>query len=81
MRDVNPIRRRRSAHGAGLAFELNDVVTRPRILIHAMRSIDDDAAQKPCRIGLADPVPLKQLIETYFQDCYDVMTQILSHLG
>ncbi len=52
-----------------------------RILIHAMRSIDEAAAQKPCRIGLAGPVPLKQLMETYFQNCYDLMSQILGHLG
>lgn len=52
-----------------------------RVLIHAMRAIDETAAQKPCRIGLAAPVPLKQLMATYVQDCDDLIGQILGHLG
>lgn len=48
-----------------------------RVIIHAMRSIDETAAQKTCRIGLSAPVTLKQSVEIYFRDCDELIGQLL----
>jgi hypothetical protein len=51
-----------------------------RLLIHLLRRIPENKLDLPCRIGIAEPVPLAKLLETYVEHCQDIVAQVLAHL-
>jgi hypothetical protein len=50
------------------------------LLIHVLARIPEDKLKIPCRIGIAEPIPLSELIARYVAHCDDVVGQILAHL-
>jgi len=50
------------------------------LLIHVFRQIPEEKLTTPCRIGIAEPVPLSTLIDRYVEYCEDVLEQILARL-
>lgn len=51
-----------------------------RLLIHVVVRLPEDKLGVPCRIGMAEPVPLAKLIETYLEYCQDLMGRILARV-
>lgn len=51
-----------------------------RLLIHVLVRIPEDKLEVPCRIGMAAPVPLSKLVETYLEYCQDLMGRILARV-
>lgn len=51
-----------------------------RLLAHVIEGFPDDKLTVPCKIGIADPVPLSKLIEVYIEHCQDIVGQILARL-
>jgi hypothetical protein len=47
-----------------------------RLLIHVLQRVPADKLGVPCRIGVANPVPLVKLIEAYVEHCRDSVAQI-----
>ncbi|MBI5085482.1 MAG: hypothetical protein HZB13_12895 [Acidobacteria bacterium] len=54
-------------------------VCQNRLLAHVLSNIPEAKLETPCKVGLAEPVPLKVLIERYVEHCEDVAGQILTH--
>jgi hypothetical protein len=50
------------------------------LLIHVLLRVPEDKANVPCRIGIAEPVPLSKLIDAYVEHCQDIVGQILARL-
>ena len=48
-----------------------------RLLIHVMAQVPEAKLVTPCRIGLADSIPLERLIENYVKHVEDEMAEIL----
>jgi ClpA/ClpB-like protein len=51
-----------------------------RLLVHVLLRIPEDKASVPCRIGIADPVPLTALVARYVERSQDIVGQIVAHL-
>ncbi len=51
-----------------------------RLLIHALLRIPSPKLTVSCRIGIAEPVSLAKLIDTYFEYCQEIVGQILARL-
>ena len=51
-----------------------------RLLIHVLARIPEDKLAVECRIGIADPISLAQLVEAYVAHCEDLVGQILARL-
>ncbi len=51
-----------------------------RLLIHVLQRLPKDKADMPCRIGIAEPVPLVKLMDAYVEHCHDIVGQILARL-
>jgi len=51
-----------------------------RLLVHVLEGLPDDKADVPCRIGIAEPVPLAKLMDAYVEHCQDIVGQILARL-
>jgi Clp amino terminal domain, pathogenicity island component/DinB superfamily len=51
-----------------------------RLLIHLLLQIPEAKLDLPCRIGIAEPVTLAQLIDAYFKHCQDIAGQVLARL-
>jgi len=51
-----------------------------RLLVHVLMRIPEDKLKMPCRIGIAEPIPLSELIARYVTHCQDLVGQILAHL-
>lgn len=51
-----------------------------RLLIHVLLRVPEDKLDVPCRIGIADPVQLLQLVEHYVEHCDDIPGQVVAHL-
>ena len=51
-----------------------------RLLMHVLMRIPEDKQKIPCRIGIAEPIPLSELIAGYVAHCEDVVGQILANL-
>jgi hypothetical protein len=49
------------------------------LLIHVLARFPEDKLKIPCRIGIAEPIPLSELIARYVAHCDDVVGQILAH--
>ncbi|MBZ5575508.1 MAG: hypothetical protein LAP40_02985 [Acidobacteriia bacterium] len=47
-------------------------------LIHVLAQIPEEKLKTPCRIGVASPVPLGDLIAGYVDHCEDVVGQLLA---
>jgi hypothetical protein len=48
------------------------------LLIHVFEQIPEEKVNTPCRIGIAEPVPLTTLITRYLEHCEDIVGQILT---
>jgi hypothetical protein len=51
-----------------------------RLLVHVLEGLPEDKADVPCRIGIAEPVPLAKLMDAYVEHCQDIVGQILARL-
>jgi hypothetical protein len=51
-----------------------------RLLIHVLMRIPEDRLKISCRVGIAEPIPLSELIANYIAHCEDVVGQILANL-
>jgi hypothetical protein len=51
-----------------------------RFLIHVLAQIPEAKLNTPCRIGIADAIPLSDLITRYIAHCEDITGQILAQL-
>lgn len=51
-----------------------------RLLIHALLRVPESKLEAPCRIGIAEPVSLLKLMDTYFEYCQEIVGQILARL-
>ncbi|MBI5280424.1 MAG: hypothetical protein HY858_01990 [Candidatus Solibacter usitatus] len=50
-----------------------------RLLAHVLSNVPEDKLRTPCKIGIAESVPLQVLIERYVEHSEDVAGQILTH--
>jgi hypothetical protein len=50
------------------------------LLVHVLLQVPESKLGVPCRIGVAEPVPLSKLMEAYFAYCEDIVGQIFAHL-
>ncbi|MGA2883251.1 MAG: Clp protease N-terminal domain-containing protein [Bryobacteraceae bacterium] len=50
------------------------------LLVHVIRRIPEAKLNVPCRIGMADPISLAELVTVYVQHCEDIVGQVLAHL-
>ncbi|MGA2183076.1 MAG: DinB family protein, partial [Bryobacteraceae bacterium] len=48
-----------------------------RLLVHVLRQIPEEKLNLPCRIGIAEPIPLERLVANYLDHLEDVLGQIL----
>ena len=51
-----------------------------RLLVHVLRRVPEDRLDVPCRIGIAHPIPLAELVSRYVEHCEDIVGQILARL-
>jgi hypothetical protein len=51
-----------------------------RLLVHVLMRIPEDRLKISCRVGIAEPIPLSELIANYIAHCEDVVGQILASL-
>jgi len=51
------------------------------LIIHVLSQLPAEKLNVPCRIGVAEPVPLSAVIESYVAHCEDVAAQIVLHPG
>ncbi len=49
-----------------------------RLLIHVLCQIKEDKLGMPCRIGIAEPIPLEHLVKNYLDHVEEVLGQILT---
>ena len=49
-----------------------------RLLAHVLRNADEEKLNAPCRIGMAEAIPLGKLMDRYVEHCEDVMGEILT---
>jgi hypothetical protein len=47
-----------------------------RIIVHVITRIPEDKLDTPCRIGIAEPIPLLELIRRYVAHCEDIVAQL-----
>jgi hypothetical protein len=58
--------------------ELVDLcVSLNRLLLHVIARIPEEKMDTPCRIGIAEPIPLRELVRRYVAHCEDVLGQLL----
>jgi hypothetical protein len=50
------------------------------LLFHVIAHIPEGKLNVPCRIGLAEPVPLAQVIERYLAQCEDIAGELPTRL-
>ena len=48
-----------------------------RLIVHVITRIPEEKMDTPCRIGIADPIPLQELVRRYVAHCGDVVAQLL----
>jgi hypothetical protein len=60
-------------------FRLVDLcVSLNRLIIHVIARIPEDKLDTRCRIGIAEPIPLQELVRRYVAHCEDVVAQLLT---
>lgn len=50
-----------------------------RLLVHVLAGVPEEKLNTPCRIGIAPPCTLRELIDRYVAYCEDIVGQILAH--
>ncbi len=50
-----------------------------RLIFHVLARMPAEKLNTPCRIGIAEPVPLVSIVEAYVDHCEDIAAQILLH--
>ncbi|MGA2133688.1 MAG: Clp protease N-terminal domain-containing protein [Bryobacteraceae bacterium] len=53
------------------------LVSLNRLLVHVIGGIPQNKTDTPCRIGAAEPISLRELIERYVSHCEDIVGQLL----
>jgi hypothetical protein len=48
-----------------------------RLILHVIFRIPEDKLDVPCRIGIAQPIPLRELVNRYVAHCEDIVGQLL----
>jgi len=48
-----------------------------RLIVHVITRIPEEQLNIPCRIGIADPIPLQELVRRYVAHCEDIVAQLL----
>ncbi len=48
-----------------------------RLLVHVIAHIPEQKIDVPCRIGIAEPIPLQELVRRYGAHCEDIIGQLL----
>ncbi len=48
-----------------------------RLILHVVFRIPEDKLDVPCRIGIAQPIPLRELVARYVAHCDDIVGQLL----
>lgn len=51
-----------------------------RLLIHVLTRVPEAKASRVCRIGIEDPITLKELVRRYVAHCEDIVGQVLMRL-
>ena len=49
-------------------------------IIHVLSKMPEAKLNAPCRIGIAEPIALKDVITRYVTHCEDIIGQILARL-
>lgn len=58
--------------------ELVDLcVSLNRLIVHVIARIPEEKMDIPCRIGIAEPIPLQELVRRYVAHCEDIVGQLL----
>jgi hypothetical protein len=48
-----------------------------RLIAHVVARIPEEKLDTPCRIGIAEPIPLQGLVRRYVAHCEDIVGQLL----
>jgi len=48
-----------------------------RLMVHVIARIPEEKLDTPCRIGIAEPIPLQELVRRYVAHCEDIVAQLL----
>jgi len=48
-----------------------------RLIVHVIARIPEEKMDTPCRIGIAEPIPLQELVCRYVAHCEDIVGQLL----
>jgi hypothetical protein len=48
-----------------------------RLILHVIERVPQEKIDTPCRIGIAEPIPLRELVSRYVEHCEDIMGQLL----
>lgn len=48
------------------------------LIVHVIERIPQEKLDTPCRIGIAEPIPLQELVSRYVAHCEDVVAQLLT---
>jgi hypothetical protein len=46
------------------------------LLLHVIGRIPEEKLETPCRIGAAEPIPLRELVRRYVEHCEDIIAQL-----
>jgi len=59
-------------------WELADLcVSLNRLIVHVIARVPEEKLVTPCRIGVAEPIPLEELVRRYVAHCEDIVSQLL----
>jgi ATP-dependent Clp protease ATP-binding subunit ClpA len=59
-------------------LELADLcISINRLIVHVIEHIPEAKIDTPCRIGIAEPIPLQELVRRYVAHCDDIVGQLL----
>ena len=47
-----------------------------RMIVHVIARIPEEKLNTPCRIGIAEPIPLQELVQRYVEHCEDILGQL-----
>jgi len=55
---------------------LRTCISLNNLIAHVMAQIPAEKLNTPCRIGVADPIPLRELVRRYVEHCHDIVAQL-----
>jgi hypothetical protein len=69
-------------HYANFSWQetVNLWVSLNRLLIHVLARVPEDKLGAQCRLGIADPISVAQLLTAYVAHCEDIVGQVLARL-